>query len=394
MGIAVQGMRPTTGTDRQKGRVTRFLALAVLAAGFVLPVPPPARAGDPVGADDHPLISRYAGSEIIGYDHRAFERFDLPTGPQQRDAAGNIVLARSLAVEGRLTRIIYAAPAGRSTLEVFSNYRRALGEAGFEALFTCAGGDCGERALLATHILYAPDRRLRTLGPVTEFAFSFPLQPHYLSARLPRPDGDIYLSLYVARENFEAFEETHNRTLVLLDVIEPATLEDRIAADGDGVATDSDGGTMEIVTGSDATPSVAGEHPSLTPRVVVANTDSIEQALRDDGRVAIYAIEFASGSAELAESSYDAIAAIASVLGRNPDLAIFVVGHTDNEGSFQSNLALSQRRAEAVVQALVEREFIEPNRLRAEGVGMLAPVASNATEEGRAFNRRVELVLR
>lgn len=389
-GTAKQGARLSITPDWLKGRAMRLQGLAFLAAALVFCQASGARAGDPAGTTDHSLIPRYAGSTIVGYDYRAFERFDLPTGPQERDASNKIVLADALTVEGRHTRIIYSAPVERSTLEVFSNYQGALTEAGFETLFTCAGKECGERALLATHILYAPDRRLRTLGPVTEFAFSYPLQPYYLSARLTRPEGDIYVSLYVARENFEAFDETRNHTLVLLDVIEPAMLEDRIWSDGDAVASDND--VTEIVIGSDAMPPAIA--PSTMPPIVSPDTDGIEQALLENGRVAIYSLEFASGSADLLESSHDVIAAIADVLERNPELGIFVVGHTDNEGSLPSNLTLSQSRAEAVVQALVDRELIEPDRLRAEGVGMLVPVASNATAVGRAFNRRVELVLR
>ena len=373
-----------------RGRATRLRKLAFLAGTLVLWLGSTALADDPEGASDHPFISRYAGATIIGYDHRAFERFELPIGPQQRDASDRIVLADMLPIEGRHTRIIYSAPADRSSLEVFSNYQGALAEEGFETLFVCAGKECGERALLATHILYAPDRRLRTLGPVTEFAFSYPLQPYYLSARLTRPEGDIYVSLYVARENFEAFAETRNHTLVLLDVIEPAPLEDRIWSDSEAVAADTD--VTEIVIGSDAMPEPI--MPSTMPPIVVPDTDGIEQALRDDGRVAIYSLEFASGSADLLEGSHDVIAAIAAVLERNPDFGIFVVGHTDNEGSLDANQALSLRRAEAVVQALVDGEAIAPDRLLAEGVGMLAPVASNDTAVGRAFNRRVELVLR
>ena len=69
-----------------------------------------------------------------------------------------------------------------------------------------------------------------------------------------------------------------------------------------------------------------------------------------------------------------------------------MVGHTDNVGTMDANLKLSQARAEAVVQALVTKHAIAAARLRAAGVGPLAPVASNDAEEGRARNRRVELV--
>ena len=69
-----------------------------------------------------------------------------------------------------------------------------------------------------------------------------------------------------------------------------------------------------------------------------------------------------------------------------------LVGHTDAEGSLEANRALSERRALAVVERLVASHGIAPERLRAEGVGYLVPRAPNTTEEGRARNRRVEVV--
>ncbi|MEX2201351.1 MAG: DUF4892 domain-containing protein, partial [Dongiaceae bacterium] len=296
--------------------------------------------GDPIGAADHPLILRYEGAAIIGYDHRAFEQFRLPLGMPLREAAGSVELVEHRDIEGRHTRIIYAAPAERSSLEVFHNYERALTEDGFEILFTCSGDDCGERGLFAGELLYAPDKRLRTLGPVTEFAFSFPLQPFYLAARLPRDDGDIHVSLYVARENFDAFPETHNRALVLLDVIEPGTLEDRIDPNG---GTDAMGVEATVLLGLESPPDTGWAG------IAAAESDDIERALREAGRVAIYTIAFDSGKARLTEESYPAIGEIADVLNRNPNLSLFVVGHTDNEGSYQYNLNLSRQRAEAVV---------------------------------------------
>ncbi|MEX1108978.1 MAG: DUF4892 domain-containing protein [Dongiaceae bacterium] len=375
---------PTCHKRALGAALTGFLLLAfALGAGALAPT---ARAqdGDPVGAADHPLIPRYGGATIIGYDHRAFEQFRLPLSAPLRDGAGDVRLSDFRDLEGRHTRIIYAAPADRSSLEVFHNYERALGEAGFEILFFCGAEACGERGVFATELLYAPDRRLRTLGPVTEFAFSFPLQPYFLAARLVRPDGDIHVSLYVARENFDAFAETHNRALILLDVIEPGALEDRI---------DPNGGTDAIGVDEAAALDFDSAIDDWSAVASATDSDDIEQALEEQGRVAIYAITFDSGKARLTEESYDVLGEIAQVLNRNPNLSLFVVGHTDNEGTQDFNLSLSRERAKAVVAALVEREAIERNRLDAAGVGMLAPVASNETEAGRARNRRVELVV-
>ena len=80
------------------------------------------------------------------------------------------------------------------------------------------------------------------------------------------------------------------------------------------------------------------------------------------------------------------------MMKQNPDLKVAVVGHTDSTGDFNYNLKLSERRAKAMVEALV-KDGVAANRLAGVGVGPLSPVAPNDTPEGRAQNRRVELVL-
>jgi outer membrane protein OmpA-like peptidoglycan-associated protein len=85
---------------------------------------------------------------------------------------------------------------------------------------------------------------------------------------------------------------------------------------------------------------------------------------------------------------------MATLLRGQPDLEVFIVGHTDDQGSLDYNMDLSKRRAEAVAAALVDAFQIKRERLKPMGVANLAPVASNTTEEGRAKNRRVELVQR
>jgi OOP family OmpA-OmpF porin len=83
---------------------------------------------------------------------------------------------------------------------------------------------------------------------------------------------------------------------------------------------------------------------------------------------------------------------IGKLMTNHADLKIVVVGHTDNIGKFDYNMGLSKRRAAAVEQALVQQQGIAAERLKSWGVGFLSPVASNQTDEGRAKNRRVELV--
>jgi OmpA-OmpF porin, OOP family len=73
-------------------------------------------------------------------------------------------------------------------------------------------------------------------------------------------------------------------------------------------------------------------------------------------------------------------------------VVVYAVGHTDNVGGHEYNMGVSQRRAEAVVKELTTKHGIPETRLRAVGTGPVAPLAPNETEEGRAKNRRVELV--
>lgn len=104
-------------------------------------------------------------------------------------------------------------------------------------------------------------------------------------------------------------------------------------------------------------------------------------------------IFFAFDSFELDPKSDNEIDRLVSFLKDNPSVAIEIVGHTDNIGSEKRNRILSENRALSVMKALVAKG-IDPSRLVAKGLGMSAPVASNATEEGRQLNRRVECIVR
>ncbi len=125
---------------------------------------------------------------------------------------------------------------------------------------------------------------------------------------------------------------------------------------------------------------------------IVADAASFGNDLKGTGHTAVYGIFFDTGKAELKPESAAALQEIAKLLGADPGLRLFVVGHTDAVGVFEDNMRLSQARAEAVVKALTGTHGVAAARLRPYGVASLAPVASNAAEEGRAKNRRVELV--
>ena len=119
---------------------------------------------------------------------------------------------------------------------------------------------------------------------------------------------------------------------------------------------------------------------------------SIEQALKKEGRVDVYGIYFDFGSDKLRPESAPVLEEIASTLKNNPTWKLQVNGHTDNIGGDAFNLDLSNRRAAAVKQALIAQYQIDPARLDPKGFGATQPKESNDTLQGRARNRRVELI--
>ena len=125
---------------------------------------------------------------------------------------------------------------------------------------------------------------------------------------------------------------------------------------------------------------------------VVANADALKGGLADSGHVEVPGIFFDTAKSDIKPESGPAIDEIAKLLTNNPALKVGIVGHTDMVGDATANLKLSQARAQSVITDLVSRLGIAAARLVAFGAGPWAPVASNKTDDGRARNRRVELV--
>jgi OmpA-OmpF porin, OOP family len=125
---------------------------------------------------------------------------------------------------------------------------------------------------------------------------------------------------------------------------------------------------------------------------VAADATAFANDIKTTGHVAVYGILFDTNKSELKPESEQAVEEVAKLLKGDAGLKLFVVGHTDTVGNVDANLKLSQARAEAVIQALVRKHGIAAGRLRAFGAGAFAPVAPNDSEDGRAKNRRVELV--
>ncbi len=300
---------------------------------------------DKEGSKDHPLISRFPGSIIKYYDVKQFDEYILPLGKVERERDEDYKwvsnLTKSKQLEGKITRITYKAPKDRSTLEIYRNYELALKNAGFEILFTSSGKEIGDSYDWVGYV-YGSLNPLRARDGLIADEDRY---QRYLSAKLSSPEADVYVSLYVSGGWLYP--------AVQLDIIEVKPME------------------IGLVT---------------------VTADALAKDITRTGHVAVYGIYFDTGKADIKPESEPILQEIAKLLQQNPELKLYVVGHTDNVGDLTYNMELSQARADAVVKVLVSQYGADVNRLKAYGVGPLAPVTSNKAEEGRAKNRRVELV--
>jgi OmpA-OmpF porin, OOP family len=348
----------------------RFATVTLLLAAS--PSVAVAQLADVKGSKDHPMVSRYAGSVIIGYDFRKFDEFVIPLAVLRRavgrPAAGGrsrppFEPAKSQRVEGRVTRILYVGPPDRSPLEIVRNYELELKKNGFETLYSCAAAQCGEDdGGLAEHYLYPLDKRLsqtpprgtgRPEGQISEYALGSPINQRYVAAKRSRPEGDVYVSVYVATNRATHHKETQDHPVILLDVVEAVPIDSGM---------------------------------------VTVDAAAMAKDIASAGHVALYGIYFDTDKTDLKPESQPTLQEIAKLMKQDAGLKLYIVGHTDNVGTFEYNVGLSERRAAAVVKALAATHGVAVVRLRPAGVGMLSPVAPNEREDGRARNRRVELV--
>jgi outer membrane protein OmpA-like peptidoglycan-associated protein len=124
---------------------------------------------------------------------------------------------------------------------------------------------------------------------------------------------------------------------------------------------------------------------------VTADASSLNDEINKSGHVAVYGIHFDTGKSAILPESEDSLKQILALMNQNADLKLRVEGHTDNQGAAAANQTLSEKRAQAVMGWLIANG-VDAGRLSAKGLGQTKPVADNTSDEGRAKNRRVELV--
>lgn len=320
-----------------------MMARLLLACVVLLPLSGNAEAQaprpEPAGSRDHPLIGRYEGSRIRGYQQSAFDETRLVIGPVQQ--RGRLDDQNSTKAAGRQTIIIYHGPEGRSPLEVIGNYQQTLASRGFELVFACHRETCGDRLGGNLSAALMERRPLSNLmNPVWETG-------RYGIFRLKRSEGDVWAAIYV--------QQASGRIEARIEVVEVRGME--------------------------------------TDRIRVLGSAELKSALDSTGKAALYGIYFDTDKADVKPESKPQIDAIVAFLRSNPAVSMVVAGHTDNQGAFDYNVSLSLRRAQAVSRAIAA-DGIAPSRLTAFGAGMSSPVAPNDTLEGQGRNRRVEIVRR
>ncbi len=307
---------------------------------------------DPTGKD-HPMLSRYAGSQLTGYTMSQFDEAMLPVSPVLK-GDGNGALDKTLALEGKRTRLLYIAPRDRSALEVMRNYESALTEAGAKTLFSCAREKCGEDFNSVGRAVYFQNSRNQIMDrQLNEYAFSMNIEdPRMLTAVLERPSGSVYFFIFTAHQDNASENEANNRVATYVEVVEVKAMQFGM---------------------------------------VKVDANAMKKALGREGKIALHGIYFDTNSADIKPDSQPQLDEMVKLLQAHSSLKVYIVGHTDNQGTLEYNLDLSHNRAAAVVKAL-NVQGIAANRMIARGVANLAPIASNTDDAGRTKNRRVELV--
>ena len=290
---------------------------------------------DQEGSKDHPLLRRYEGATIARYDHKEYDEYTLPLGKFAGDK-----FSKTTQLEGDVTRLVYVIPQGRSTLEVMRNYEKEQKANGYTSLLAASGPE-------ADRIQFSASPKFdRASGKDGQFRLSV--------WKGSRKEGEVHVVLFALESSFgdPIMRVDKAQTLLYADVIVQKPMEaDKLV------------GAREMA-----------------------------DQIAETGRVALYGIYFDVNKTDLKPESEPTLEEMAKLLKAQPALKLLVVGHTDNVGTLASNMDLSQRRAQAVVNTLVSKHTIAKERLTPLGVAFAAPVAPNKTEEGRAKNRRVELV--
>jgi outer membrane protein OmpA-like peptidoglycan-associated protein len=302
---------------------------------------------DPVG------IKRMEGSILILGESKKFDEFVIPLQKVEFDYTNQKMKEwNKLRIEGSRDTVFYRLPGDASTLEVARSYEEDLKAGGFAVVYQANAPDLDDGYGRFMKEVYGT----QIGSAVMEYHLPASKDFRYVSMKKTNDDGsETYVAGLFAkiRDVWGSKYAQPHEVVTRLDVIRTK---------------------------------------ALTSRLVVVKAEEMPNLFDSSGKVVLYGILFDFNQASIKPESTDTLAEVGKFLSAHPGKKLIVSGHTDSVGSFEFNRELSQKRSEAVVEYLVKNHQAPRERFIPFGASFAAPVASNATEDGRAKNRRVELV--
>ena len=293
--------------------------------------------------DQNTLVSPYQGSTLMGSYSAQFSDLTMLANPIDAKKNPSTILK-----EGALISNIYKSPENISTYELYKSYSKLFTSADFDVLLDCKSPNCNVKRMANATYGYPnyifQNRNYEGKINSSEKAYLTGWVEYYLSVKKTTSDATYYAMVLISSE----------RNLYSIDVLKVDKMEE---------------GTV-----------------SLSPEL-------LKEKIESEGKAVLEGIFFETGKAIIMEESNSALAQIANYLKENPTFQYYVVGHTDDTGNLEDNLALSQNRANAVIEALKTLD-VNTSNLKGHGVGPLSPESTNKSDAGKSKNRRVELVLK
>lgn len=293
------------------------------------------------------------GAEQTAERRSVFDTFQAPIGVFDGATVPKVE------IEGAINRRTWRISARDLTpLQLMAPLREQLVAAGFATVFECASTDCGG------------------------FDFRFDIEV------LPGPNMFVDISQY---RYLTAVRGDRNRPEDAVGVLASVTAGAAYLQIIE--ARTQDPASLPVVAVTPANRSETSIEETGALDAAPEEENDLGEKLLASGRVVLYELDFPPGSSVIEKGPHASLEALAQFLENRPDQRIALVGHTDTFGALEANIALSRARAVSVRVLLIEEHGIDPARIDAEGMGYLAPIASNLTQEGRDQNRRVEAIL-
>jgi outer membrane protein OmpA-like peptidoglycan-associated protein len=325
------------------------VALAEISAPMT---PAPTQPEDVANSHDAGFLKRFEGSKIVNYESLPFAELSIASPDSKKPDSWTFAPS-----EGQVTRIIYQVPTGHSTLELLRNYEQALQDVGFVQTGELRGTTDLARDFLNT--VYRQSWETNHDYNWTNLGLSGVQDFGYVTAKATSGGKPVTVTVSVGA--YKGPVDVAYQTNAHFEPGQPFVMVDILVS------------------------------KAVVNQMVTVKAADMADALATKGVIDLYGIYFDTDKTVVKPESTATLEELSNLLKIDRSLKLEVSGHTDNAGSHDHNLTLSQGRAQAVVQALVGQYGIDPSRLVAKGYGDSKPVAPNDTPANMAKNRRVEL---